>query len=125
MGMTGAERNDPTFLNFFIPSGATKSTALSNPANGAPRSIENPRMTLAAVVTPAAFDGTGVGFEVSLNGNEWFPVHNPDGTAYALTVGTGRWTIIPPAISFAWQYIRIVTTTQTADRGVTGVFMIV
>jgi len=125
MGMTGAERNDPTFLKFFIPSGATTSTALSHPDNLRPRTHENPRMTLAAVVTPAAFDGTGVGFEVSLNGNEWYPVHNPDGTPYGLTVGTGRWTIIPPAISFAWQYIRIVAAAQSADRGVTGVFMIV
>jgi hypothetical protein len=125
MGMTGAERNDPTFLSFFVPSGATKSTALTGPNVLLPRSIENPRMSLAAVVTPAAFDGAGVGFEVSLDGNVWYPVYNPDGTAYALTVAAGRWTCIPPAVSYAWQYIRIVTAAQSADRSVMGVFMIV
>ena len=124
MGATGVERNDPVFLEFKVPSGQTKSNSLQAPGRAGAK-IENPRMALAAIVTPAAFDGTGVGFEVSLDGITWYPVHNPDGTAYALTVGVSRWTCIPPAVSYAWQYIRLSTSSQTADRSLTGVFMVV
>ena len=124
MGNGGVIRNDPVFLEFKVPSGQTKSNSLQAPGRTGAK-IENPRMALAAVVTPAAFDGTSVGFEVSLDGITWYPVHNPDGSAYGLTVGVNRWTCIPPAMSYAWQFIRLVGTSQTADRSVMGVFMVV
>lgn len=124
MGTGGVIRNDPVILEFKVPNGQTKSNSLQAPGRLGAK-IENPRMALAALVTPAAFDGTGVGFEVSLDGITWMPVHNPDGTAYALTVGVSRWTCIPPAVSYAWQYIRLSATSQTADRGILAVFMVV
>jgi hypothetical protein len=126
----GAGIENNLFANyvFFIPSGQTTSTKLYHAdAPGTLVSyIENPRLCLVGIFTPAALTNTGVAIEVSHDGMTWVPVYNTDGTAYGVTVAPSRYTIIAPSVSFGWGYIRLKgAAPEGGDRSVIGRFQVV
>lgn len=123
---SGIERNIFADYVFFIPAGQATSTRLSERGSVVTGGIGNPRLCLVGLITPAGFTGTAVGLEVSLDGLTWYGVYNADGTAYGLTVGAGRWTVLAPSVTFGFGHIRIVGgAAQTADCSVIGRFQVV
>jgi len=117
---------------FFIPSGGTTSTKLYSETSLAHGSgfgsnyNENPRLCLVGIFSPAALTATAFSIEVSHDGMTWVPVHNTDGTAYGVTVGPGRYTVIAPSVSFGWGHIRLKgAAPEAADRSIVGRFQCV
>lgn len=112
---------------FEIASGATKSSKVYRKGTGGtPTGIENPKLCLVGLITPAALTATAFTFEVSDDGVTYYPVYDQTGTAISIPVGTSRWTVIPPAISFGWGYIKLAAAgAEAGARQIIGRFQVV
>jgi hypothetical protein len=67
---------------------------------------EYPNMGLAL---PAAFTGTALSFEVSLDGSTFQGLYREDGSAVSVTVAPGRSYQLPVELA-PWPYFRIVSS---------------
>jgi hypothetical protein len=125
----GIEQNLFKNYIFAIPSGQTTSTRFYEEGFAGTLGanyIENPRLCLVGIFTPAVLTNTGFAIEVSPDGMTWVPVHNTDGTAYGVTVGPSRYTTIAPSVSFGWGHIRLKgASPEGGDRSVIGRFQVV
>lgn len=69
---------------------------------------------LAGIVIPAAFDGTSLTFQVSLDNETYVNLYKEDGTEYTLTVSTSRGVAVDLSVFAGWPYIKIRSGTSGA-----------
>lgn len=109
------ERTEFLLRNLIIANGGTKSVA-----------IENPRMALVGVITPAAMTGTSFSFEVSPDGSTYYPVYLEDGTLYSVPAAAGRYFQLSPGNTCGFQWVKLVSNAaEGAERTFIGVFRVV
>lgn len=70
--------------------------------------IECQGLTLCGVIVPAAFTGTALTFEASVDGTNYFPVYNTtSGTALSYTVAQGHYCAIDPKDFYGINFLII------------------
>ncbi len=89
-------------FHFTIESGQTTSNA-----------VDLGYHLLHAIYVPAAFTGTSLSMQASLDGENWFTVMR-DGATYSLTVAASSAHILTPA-EMAFRYVRLVAGTAQAS----------
>lgn len=99
-----------SFINVTIPSASTTSDAATISSG----------TRLVGFVTPAAFTGSNVSFQTSVDAGVSFqPVYNA-GSVYSVAVGTSRFVAIDPDVFIGAGYIKIVSDgSEAAARTVT------
>lgn len=92
-----------------INNGATTSTSIAMEANRVP----------VAILMPAAFTGTSLNFQASVDNNNFFTIYD-EGTLYAPAVGTSRYIGLKRVPMDGVKHFRIVSTsTEAASRSIT------
>ena len=96
-----------------IASGGTVSTAIECGEGGC----------RCAVQTPAAFDGSALAFQVSMDGVTYVALRDGDG-AYAPAATTSVGISLDPAVMYPWRYVKVsggASQAQSAERTIKGV----
>lgn len=77
--------------------------------------------SLCGILLPAAFTGTALTFEASVDGTNFFPVKSTtSGSALSYTVAQGTFAAINPQDFQGVQYLKIVSgSTESAARNLT------
>lgn len=86
-----------------IANGQTKSAVVN--LNG---------FTLVGILLPAAFTGTALTFEASIDGSNFFPVKKSDGNSVSYTVAQGTFVAVDPKDFYGVQYLKVVSGTSEA-----------
>lgn len=118
------ERTEFLTLDFRIDSGETVSEHAASSTID-PDTIENPRMALCAIVTPATLTSTSVTFQVSVDGTTYNPVYDDEGNVYTVPVGTSRFIVLKPRLTWGFQWIKIVCgSAEGGNRVIKGLFRV-
>lgn len=111
--VTDAGSSTLTSITATIASGASLSGALNIAGKG-----------LVRILMPAAFSGTALTFQTSMDGVTYYNLYKPDGTEYSVTVAAARAIVLPPADFAGFNYLKVrsgtsgAATTEGADRSV-------
>lgn len=79
-------------------------------------------LSLVAILMPTAWDGTSITFQASVNGTDWFNLHDAAGNAITVTVAASRYIQLDWQRFLGIRYLRIRSGTasspvnQTATR---------
>jgi hypothetical protein len=77
-------------------------------------------MNLVGLVMPAAFTGTTVTFQASVDGTNYFDVYNTAGTQLSVTVGTSQYICLWPSDLASIKNLKLVSgATEAAARSIT------
>jgi hypothetical protein len=64
---------------------------------------------LITALIPAAFTGTAISFQVSLDDTTYYPLYNADGTLYSVTVATSHAVALDPSTFVAVAFVKVVS----------------
>lgn len=114
-GAIAVGTNEPITRTAQFADQATEATAgVAKPAGG---------YTLCNFIIPAGFDGTTLGFEVSLNDIDYYVLKDNDGTDLAITVAADSAGAVDPAFFYGWNYIKPTCSAQSGASSITLVFV--
>lgn len=72
--------------------------------------------TLVGLVTPAAFDGTSITLQASIDGTTFSPLIDPaTGDAYEIAAAASEAYYLDPIVTLPWNFVKIVAAAQTGD----------
>ena len=100
---------DANLLSVVIENGETVSGALKLPATYYP----------AALMLPAITTSTAIIFHVSMDGVNYYPLHDGAGAAYSVTINNTvtNAVALDPTKFYPWEYIKVaVANAQSGDK---------